>query len=424
MTLHVKIELPSQTRYDGRMRYACCALLTLLTACDASSIGNDQVDAPIGVSFDGPPSGGFDARVSCTRQTECGGTQICNPATMRCVASLSCQNHMQCGGEAYCNNGTCAPNALRGPCDVDENCVGQERCEANRCGCGGEQLGATAVPPNIVIALDRSGSMVTNTVPNSGGRSRWTVAKAAISQIADAYADEIRFGLTLWPGTNQSCTGSSQQQCQGVYSPVSLPGTANAIDSALGAAGTCGLGTPIAGTLNALAAQGGTLGLGDTARENFVLFVTDGAQNNCSGDEVAAVTALRNRTPSVRTFVVGFSGDVDATALNAIATAGGTARPGTPKYYQADDEDALLMAFQDIAGSIVACEYTLSVEPDSPDRLFVFVGSTQLNRDTTHANGWDYNATTKRLTFYGAACTTVRGGAGNLVVSLGCPVLP
>lgn len=417
MTFDWKIELSPQTRYDGRMRFWSFALLALLTACESSSIGNDSPDAPITSLPDGRSN--FDARVSCTRQTECGGTQICNPATMRCVTSLTCTGHAQCGGEAYCNNGNCAPNVLRGLCEVDENCVGQERCTDGRCGCGGEMLGTTAVAPNMLIALDRSGSMNT-TVPNSGNRSRWQVAVSAIKQLTATYSGGIRFGLTLWPGTNTSCQGAGQVDCQGVNHAVALGGTAAAIASALDGAGRCSLMTPIGGTLDTLV---DFAPLGDTTRENFVVLVTDGGEN-CGGDGPAQATALRNRNPSVRTFVIGFGGQVDATELTNIATNGGTARPGTPKYYQADDEDTLIAAFQDIAGNIVACEYTLSVEPESPDRLYVFVGTTQINRDTTHANGWDYNTTNKRLTFYGGACTTLRSGTGNLVVSLACPIVP
>jgi hypothetical protein len=404
------------------MRLSPWVLLCFLAACESSSIGNDTPDGPGGGFFDGPLSTA-DARVNCVRASDCGGTRICDPSTDMCVPSLSCTGHAQCGGGAYCNGGTCAPNTQRGQCEINENCVGQEHCTDGRCGCGGEALGTVAVPPNMRIALDRSGSMVSNTVPGSGtpARTRWDVAKSAIAALTAApEAANIRFGLTLWPGTDADCNG---QSCQGTYSPVAIGGTATQIANALNGADTCSLGTPITGTLNAIAANAADLGLADTTRENYVVFVTDGQQQNCSGNEANAVTALRNRTPTVRTFVVGFSGDVDTAALTAMATAGGTARPGTPNYYQANNEQDLIDAFEDIAGNVASCDHMLTVEPEAPDRLFVFVGDTELPRDPTRTNGWEYDSATRRLTFYGAACNTVRGG-GELVVALACPILP
>jgi hypothetical protein len=50
----------------------------------------------------------------------------------------------------------------------------------------------------------------------------------------------------------------------------------------------------------------------------------------------------------IRTFVIGFKQDVDPDGLNAMAQAGGTARAGTEKYYQANDKASLQAALDDI----------------------------------------------------------------------------
>jgi hypothetical protein len=311
---------------------------------------------------------------------------------------------------------------LYGPCDTTDNCVGGETCEGTHCGCGGELLGATAVAPNILIALDRSQSMSTE-VGNSG-MSRWQVAQIAMKNVAKKYENAIRFGLVLWPGNSPSCA-VSEHDCQGVNNAVALGfGNGDAVAAYLGRPDVkqCSLGTPIGNTLTVLDSYAG---LDDTAHPNYIMLVTDGQEQNCNGNGPAAATALRQHTPEIKTFAVGFSQDVDTATLTAIATNGGTARAGTPKYYQADDQAQLETAFDNIAGSVVSCDYALSSEPNDPSRLFVFLGTTSIPRDMTHATGWDYNATTKRLTFYGATCNQIRTGSGGaLSVVFGCTVIP
>src|SRR5262249_30720969 len=162
-------------------------------------------------------------------------------------------------------------------------------------------------------------------------------------------------------------------------------------------------------------------GLKDTMHANFVLFMTDGEQNACSGDFEQAARDLRGANPPVLTYVVGFGTGVNVVQLDGLAEAGGTPRPGAaggmddPKYYKANDPTELLNAFQTIVGQIVSCTYTLASRPDDPSRIFVYVGAgttaMQLPRDPTHTNGWDYDDATMSLTFYGATCNALRGGS-------------
>jgi hypothetical protein len=396
-----------------------CLLALVVTSCGSSSIGDpDGIDAQVGPA-DARPAGGDGG--GCTTAYECTPPMVCNPANASCVANLACASHTACGNQAFCQeSGTCAPNALRGPCDTDNNCVGQERCDNGRCGCGGELLTATAVAPNMLLTVDRSGSMVTNDVPGTGD-SRWTVARRVIRRLTQQYQEGIRFGLSLWPGREKDCEdATSQTRCRGIVHGVAMAtGTASAIGGYIDTATTCGLGTPIGGTLDTLVTYAP---LGDESRDNYVVLVTDGGEN-CDGNGPDAARDLGERDPPVRTFVIGFGGDVDASQLNALALAGGTARPTMPYYYQADNEAALEAAFDQIAGEVATCTYTLSSNPGDPTRIFVFLDGNPIARDTSHANGWDYEPAAMRLTFYGAACSSIRGG-GELSVSFGCAIIP
>ncbi len=396
------------------MRRIVGLVCAVLAACGSSTITTMDQDAPAQNPPDAPPPPG-----PCTGATSCPTGQVCNPANSMCTGTLACTTHSDCGVEAYCQpNGMCAINVPHGVCDTDQNCVGQEHCDNGRCGCGGVLLGAVTIAPNVLIAIDRSDSM--NQAIGQGQPSKWTVAKNTIDSLVTTYSNRIRFGLELWPGTNLSCSAGGTCNAGKVFVDVG-PGTATMVQDTLTMASTCSFMTPIAATLNALVTYAG---LGDASRSNYVLLVTDG-EENCNGDPGAAATALRGRTPEVKTFVIGFGGQVNATQLNDLATKGGTARTGTTKYYQADDAAGLESAFNTIVGSVVSCSFTLSQQPDSPDRLYIYFGTTQIPRDTSHAMGWDYDPTSMALTFYGVTCDEIKAGtAGALVVSYGCPVIP
>lgn len=57
--------------------------------------------------------------------------------------------------------------------------------------------------------------------------------------------------------------------------------------------------------------------------------------------------------------------------------------------------------------------------------LYVYVDRMSVMRDPSHASGWDYDAATNQVTFYGATCDTLRGGSTDaLAIVYGCPMAP
>jgi hypothetical protein len=305
-----------------------------------------------------------------------------------------------------------------GACALDEECLLGQTCIGNACvdGCGGSLFAAEAVPPNMILAVDRSDSM--NSPPTSGANTKWEIAITATNNLVAAYEGQIRFGLSLFPGTNQSCSQGATCGAGAVNVTVS-PANGTSIASFRTNAGTCSLKTPISQELTMLKNDPG---LADASRANYVVLLTDG-EHNCSGDPVAAVTALRNENPEVKTFVVGFGGGVSPTQLNAMAVAGGTDRPGGTKYYQADNALALEAAFDDIAGQALSCTYALAEVPPDPDLLFVYFDGASVPRDLSQTNGWNYSAGQNQLTFYGPKCTQLRNGdVDELVIVYGCPL--
>lgn len=352
----------------------------------------------------------------CQRAEDCQGGFVCVLATGTCEESPSCTSNTQCGAGAVCSaSGRCAPNVPGGACQASADCVEGETCLNGECveGCGGEYYAAESVPPNLLVVIDRSGSMN----EDAGDDSKWNIARNATYNLMSTYAGQIRFGLSLFPGTNQRCTQGSNCGPGAINVPISDDATGE-IQSFLTDARTCSFGTPIAEELEAIADY---TGLEDSERANYVLLLTDG-QATCQ-DPVPRVTALRNKTPEIRTFVVGFGSGVDADQLADMAEAGGTARAGTPSYYQADDAASLRSAFAAIAGSVLSCEYNLSEVPPDPDLLYVYFDGVSINRNPGRTDGWDYAAGMNRIVFYGAACDRLQSGqVRELTVVYGCPL--
>ena len=55
--------------------------------------------------------------------------------------------------------------------------------------------------------------------------------------------------------------------------------------------------------------------------------------------------------------------------------------------------------------------------------LYVYENQQAISRDTSHGNGWDYDAGSNQVTFYGAACTALQSGqVTDLTIVYGCPI--
>ncbi len=324
----------------------------------------------------------------------------------------SCDTEGDCPQSERCIDQVCTPNVPGGPCEGDLDCALGDVCVGGICGCKGDAYTAGRQVPNVLVVLDRSSSM--NEVVGGTNLSKWEVAKAAVRALTEAYEGQVRFGLKLFPGIDQAGTTGGDCGSGVVWLDPALDNAAEINDFL--ASSSVSQGTPIAEALRSLA---GYAGLSDTTRNNYVILITDG-RANCD-DPVPEVAALLARTPSITTFVIGFGDGVDPAQLSAMASAGGTAQ-GADGYYQADNPLALGSALDDIVGGLLACEYVLDSVPPDRDGLAVYFDRAPQSLDPGHANGWDYDAATNRVTFFGAACDAlVAGAVTDLVFVYGCP---
>jgi MYXO-CTERM domain-containing protein len=210
------------------------------------------------------------------------------------------------------------------------------------------------VPPTVMVVLDKSSSMQTGTI---GGQTKWNIAKNALGQVLTGIQDQAEVGLMTFPRPDRCGPGG-----------LDVAPALNTRTSIMNALATpppdSGFFTPMAQTLEQAALEP-TLVTSDAPR--YVVLISDGWQW-CSPydpatryDGVNAVGSLN--AAGVTTYVVGFGGATDASALNLMAVEAGTALPGcNPSndepsdpnqcYFQADNSAALIAALEQIADNI------------------------------------------------------------------------
>jgi hypothetical protein len=374
---------------------------------------------PSGSGGDGDGDG--DQGDSCETATNCAGELVCDPDTNECVADKPCTGHAECGNGGHCNTGTgfCAPSQTGSPCDADvscqegEACVGAGGANGGFCGCDGEEFEATPVEPNMLIALDRSGSMDdgNSEVPGTGGKNRMEVAQEAITQMMGDFGGQIRFGLSMYPGPDRDSNNCDPGEVD--IDPAA--GTAQDVADAVNATDGDG-NTPLGATLEALANYSG---LQDPDRPNYVISIQDGAPNcPSSGASTRVVNATADLFDlGIRTFVIGFGGgltDNERETLDDMAVAGGTARMmGAENYYRAESPEELEDAFNEIGGSVLACSFALNADAEA--QVFVYGDGMPLE--------FMYDRDTMTVTVLGVDCDSLRvGDITELVVVNSCPI--
>jgi hypothetical protein len=294
------------------------------------------------------------------------------------------------------------------------------------CGAQTEEIPLVEIsdPPDLLIVLDKSGSMASNPeFPLPIPPTKWDLMKDAIENVTNMYQGSIRFGLSSFP-SDASCGVSA-----GANVNVGL-NNAGSINGWMGSNNPDGL-TPAHLALQSAAAI--YSGLPNNPAGQFVLFATDGLPN-CGGnppsedtasdaETVAAVQTLKAQ--GIKTFVLGFGDPFGfGSVLDDAAIAGGVPKPGgPPHFYSATDANSLNTALQEIAGGIIVptCSFAVTETPPDPDLVTVSINGTAIPRDSGHNNGWDYHPDAGTITFFGDACATVQGGEVNVSFVFGCP---
>jgi hypothetical protein len=275
--------------------------------------------------------------------------------------------------------------------------------------CDKLDLTAMATPPDILIVLDRSTSML---------MGRWDPSVAAVKEFTAGLDQSVSFGLMLFPAkANDICAPGM------VDVPV---GEMNAqkIATALAAAPPTPFPLGATPTSTSLMAALTALDPMDCAdcipTPKYVLLVTDG-EPNCAEDPVGdtnkAIDALTAK--GVKTYVIGY--DLANNANSVMIMNGFAQHGGTDKYYPVEDQASLVKELTRVAGELVPCEFALMDEIADPSYVRVEIDGK------TYSYGTDWTVDGKKIVLdpMGGACPKLRDAKlHNVKVTRECDPVP
>ncbi|MEM6989543.1 MAG: vWA domain-containing protein [Myxococcota bacterium] len=298
----------------------------------------------------------------------------------------------------------------------------EEICETHR-------FDVEANPPEVMLLLDKSGSMTSNTWQYQGAQvTRWSTLHAVTEDVVTTYDASIHFGALLFPASDAG-SHDFEGMCRMDQTADVEPGAGNAtaILDAIPAANEATRGaTPTRAAIELATSQ---LVTSPSEGARAMVLVTDGLANCADPDDPArfddavrwSVHAAHNQ--KVQTYVIGVDirdegdGHTEADArheLDLVARAGGVPAsddPTKPAFYDATDAGALYDALDEIAAR-VECTVTLpgSAAPDATVAVAVDGQAIDEVLDCAQDDGWHFADAEARsqIELCNAACDALR----------------
>jgi hypothetical protein len=305
--------------------------------------------------------------------------------------------------------------------------------------CGLQNFDLKRKPAEILLVLDRSSSMIEDTVAD-GVTKKWDAALPALKQVIMDTDASVSWGFKVFPeGEGDACIAASVTN--NVVVPMAAM-NATAVVAGINATTPAGNGTPTGAAINAAVAYLKTL---TTDNPKYILLATDG-QPSCAAlptsspgsdvggpyAETAVSAALAAGFP---TFVLGVStmSPSEVKILNSLADKGGKPRPNAPltHFYLGTSQVELTAAFRIITGEASNCIFPLNPPPpvkDDPTKLGAYIAGnpdTKIPYDASKANGWAYtDANDSAVQVFGSWCDMIKGaGADKVKIIYGCPLI-
>ena len=290
--------------------------------------------------------------------------------------------------------------------------------------CGTYTGGTTREPADVLLVLDRSGSMDWSTAAdnqNCSGSStscttRWTALTAAVNATLSSTAGSINWGLKLFSSLN----GGNCAVNNGVEVAIGAS-SASSIQAQISKA-TPGGYTPTATAITAAKTYLDTV----TDQNNKVILLATDGEPNCQGGKenttddmqgaLDAITAAY--TAGYKVYVIGIGPQQALANLDKFAAAG-----GTTNYYPASSPQALTDAFAAISVAVTTCTFTLLKAPPDQNNIAVYLDNHLVAQDP--ANGWSLGANAQTIVLNGSSCDQITSGAASQVqVLFGCSSPP
>jgi hypothetical protein len=299
--------------------------------------------------------------------------------------------------------------------------------------CGLQQYGLQALPPDLLIVLDRSGSMVngyddvncTDPMAMQPCMPKWPDMVKGINMVVGTTTATIRWGLKYFP--DDDVMGSCNVGPGVAVAPAANSGTM--VNTLLAAAAPDpGGSTPTAAGVMSGAAYLMTL---TDPNPKYILLATDGlpkcGARRTGADAGATAAVMAAAMAGIPVYVVGIGNVATAVAtLNAMADAGGRPRMSTTDpathYYPVASTGDLVSILTAIGSQIASCTFVLGKAPPDPTNIAVYGDGTRLLKDPTHTMGWDYGAGMTSVELFGTTCDAVKAKTIKTVQAVfGCP---
>ena len=313
---------------------------------------------------------------------------------------------------------------------------------------------------DLMLVVDRSGSMGQALNGGRSGPSKWTLLRDALAATLPAFQGRIRVGALFFPqdGADTRVAACELPNIPAVDINPAL-GTASRVIGVFGDTGPGG-STPTAAAL--LRAYSYFVRNPDRARARYLVLATDGGPNcnaaldaatcvcvgggpvgggaMCRRDgngqrcldrertvaEIAQLAA--NPVASIPTFVIGLADETDpnyAATLTAMAVAGGrpfVSASGAPSYYNVERAADLTRAFTTIQDTVSRCAFVTPSRPEETGSIAITAGGAAVPLDPSHRDGWDWSDRAfGEITFFGPACARVIASrATEVLATVGC----
>ena len=274
------------------------------------------------------------------------------------------------------------------------------------------------VPPRVVIAFDRSGTMSPRV---EAIRKELTPALAALD-------GAVEFGYLEFPDLTcdpaVGCCGASEL----LISPALGSGEAIGKLLACDANGrTCIVGPPRTPSDDALRkVEAYFTNTSSMDADRFVVMITDGAPScggigDPCGKARSIARDLWQSNLSVRTAIFAISPQARFSCLRGVSEVGGNVfRPANstdPPFVYVEDvitPEIVKAAVAQLLSPISArsCVVKLAGRRDKPVDVTVRVNGIEVNHDLTHTDGWDYEPgrNNRQIRIYGPKCSQVQQG--------------
>ena len=292
--------------------------------------------------------------------------------------------------------------------------------------CGNSASTMTQLPADLLLVLDRSGTMTNNIADDnlcdtSTGlcAQRWATMIQAMQVVLAGSPASIQWGLKFFstPGLTDGL-GTVPAGCV-VLPEMEVPiGT----DNSATIVGKISSTTPNYNTPTRAAIETAVANLAalNDGRTKYILLATDGQPNCKAGGEYATTPDLEAalaaiaaaKAAGIAVYVIGVG--PSAGNLDEMAQQGGTG-----SFFPALSPQSLLAALNAIVGTIASCVYTMSSTPPDPNNLGVYLDKRLV--EPSAADGWVLSSSNS-VTFTGPTCERIKAGAyKDVQVLFGCP---